>query len=58
MTNNVGENSILYETSQEIWDATRETYSNIEDTAEAFQIKGSCMISVKETYLSLNISIV
>ena len=40
MTNDVGENFILYETTQEIWDAEREMFSDKEDTTEAFEIEG------------------
>ena len=40
MTNEVGENFILYETAQEIWIAAKETYSNTKDAAEAFEIEG------------------
>ncbi|KAG8374687.1 hypothetical protein BUALT_Bualt10G0021800 [Buddleja alternifolia] len=40
MTNEVGDNFILYETVKEIWDAARETYSDTKDTAEAFEIEG------------------
>ncbi|GAV74420.1 UBN2_3 domain-containing protein, partial [Cephalotus follicularis] len=40
MTNDVGENFILHETTQEIWEAARKTYSDTEDTTEAFEIEG------------------
>lgn len=40
MTNDVGENFILYERTQEIFDAARESYSDKEDTTEAFKIEG------------------
>lgn len=39
MTNEVGDNFILYETAQQIWEAAKETYSDTEDTAEAFEIE-------------------
>lgn len=40
MTNEVGENFILYETAQEIWDAECEMFLHKEDTVEAFEIEG------------------
>ena len=40
MNNDIGENFILYEMTQEIWEATKETYFNTKDTTETFEIKG------------------
>ena len=40
MTYEVGEDFILYETTQEIQAAAKETYSDTKDTAEAFEIEG------------------
>ena len=40
MNNDIGENFILNETTQEIWEATRETHFNIEDIVEAFEKEG------------------
>ena len=40
MTNEVGENFILYEMAQKIWTAAQETYFDTEDAAEAFKIEG------------------
>lgn len=39
ITNEVGENFILYETTQEIWTATKETYSDMEDAVKTFEIE-------------------
>ena len=36
MTNEIGENFLLYGTTKEIWDATKETYSGFERTSELF----------------------
>ena len=41
MNNNIGENFLLYETANEIWDAARETYSDNENTTELFEIEGT-----------------
>jgi hypothetical protein len=38
VTNEIGENFLLYETAKEIWDAARETYSSSENTSELFEI--------------------
>jgi hypothetical protein len=38
ITNEIGENFLLYETAEEIWDAARETYSSSENTSELFEI--------------------
>ena len=40
MNNDIGENFILYEMTQEIWEVTKETYFNTKDTTETFEIKG------------------
>ena len=37
MTNEIGENFLLYSTAKEIWDAARETYSSSENTTELFE---------------------
>ncbi|KAG4122408.1 hypothetical protein ERO13_D11G265450v2 [Gossypium hirsutum] len=39
MTTEIGENFLLYKTTKEIWDATRETYSSSENTSELFEIE-------------------
>ncbi|KAL6311476.1 hypothetical protein AAG906_012064 [Vitis piasezkii] len=39
MTNDIGENFMYYGTAKEIWDAARETYSNIDNTSAIFEIK-------------------
>ncbi|KZV16011.1 hypothetical protein F511_14377 [Dorcoceras hygrometricum] len=39
MTNEIGENFLLYGTTKEIWDAAKETYSNKENTSELFEIE-------------------
>jgi hypothetical protein len=41
ITNKIGENFLLYETTKEIWDAARETYSSSENTSELFKIKAT-----------------
>lgn len=40
MTNEVGENFILYKIAQEIWDVPCEMFSDKEDKAEVFEIEG------------------
>ena len=40
MNNGIGENFMLHEIVQEIWEAARETYFNIEDTVQTFEIEG------------------
>ncbi|GAV89710.1 UBN2_3 domain-containing protein, partial [Cephalotus follicularis] len=40
MTIEMGENFMYYQTAKEIWDATRETYSNKDNTSAIFEIKG------------------
>lgn len=40
MNTDIGENFILNETTQEIWEATRETHFNTEDIVEAFEKEG------------------
>lgn len=40
MNNDVGENFLLYETTSEIWNAAKETYSHIENTDKLFEIEG------------------
>lgn len=39
MTNEIGENFLLYGIAREIWEAVRETYSNKENTSELFEIE-------------------
>lgn len=39
MTNDIGENFLLYGTTKEIWDAAKETYSNNENTLELFEVE-------------------
>ncbi|RVX20874.1 hypothetical protein CK203_002528 [Vitis vinifera] len=39
MTNDIGENFLLYGTAKEIWDAAKETYSNNENTLELFEVE-------------------
>ena len=39
MNNEIGENFMFKETIKEIWDAVRETYFDIENTTEFFEIK-------------------
>ncbi|RVW69144.1 hypothetical protein CK203_063084 [Vitis vinifera] len=39
MTNDIGENFMYYGTTKEIWDAARETYSNVDNTSAIFEIK-------------------
>ena len=41
MTNDIGENFLLYGTAKEIWDAARETYSSSENTSELFAIEAA-----------------
>ena len=40
MTNEIGEDFMFYQTAKEIWDATKESYSDKDNTSELFQIKG------------------
>ncbi|XP_040992770.1 uncharacterized protein LOC121239568 [Juglans microcarpa x Juglans regia] len=39
MTNDIGENFLLYGTAKEIWDAAKEIYSNNENTSELFEVE-------------------
>ena len=39
MTNEIGENFLLYSTAREIWDAAKEFYSSKENTLIIFEIK-------------------
>ncbi|KAG6635842.1 hypothetical protein CIPAW_11G071100 [Carya illinoinensis] len=39
MTNDIGENFLLYGTTKEIWDATKQTYSNNENMSELFEVE-------------------
>ena len=40
ITNEIGEDFTFYETAKEIWDATKTTYLNKENTSELFEVKG------------------
>ena len=40
MTKEIGEDFMYYKTTKEIWDTTRETYSDNENTSELFEVKG------------------
>ncbi|XP_052173043.1 uncharacterized protein LOC127788605 [Diospyros lotus] len=39
MNNEIGENFLLYNTTQEIWEAVKEAYSHVENTSELFEIE-------------------
>ena len=39
MNNEIGENFLLYGIAKEIWDAARDMYSSIENTAALFEIE-------------------
>ena len=39
MTNEIGENFLLYNTTHDIWDAAKEFYSSKENTSEIFEIE-------------------
>ena len=39
MTNEIGENFLLYDSAQEIWAAAREAYSHIKNTSKLFEIE-------------------
>ena len=39
MTTEIGENFLLYNFAQEIWEATKEAYSHIENTSKLFEIE-------------------
>ncbi|KAL5850211.1 hypothetical protein ACOSQ4_008224 [Xanthoceras sorbifolium] len=41
MTNEIGENFLLYETAREIWKVAKETYSSSDNTAELFGIESN-----------------
>ena len=41
MNNDIGENFLLYETAQEIWDAAKEIYSSNDNTYELFAIESN-----------------
>ncbi|RVW79568.1 hypothetical protein CK203_051705 [Vitis vinifera] len=40
ITNEIGEDFTFYETAKEIWDATKTTYLDKENTSELFEVKG------------------
>ena len=37
----IGQNFLFYDTAHEIWMATKETYSDSDNTADLFDIKGA-----------------
>ncbi|KAL3520219.1 hypothetical protein ACH5RR_018368 [Cinchona calisaya] len=39
LTNDIGENFLLYDTAQEIWEAAKELYSSKENTSEILEIE-------------------
>ncbi|KAJ1401609.1 Gag-polypeptide of LTR copia-type [Sesbania bispinosa] len=39
MTNEIGENFMYYDTAKKMWDAVKETYSNVDNTSAVFEIK-------------------
>lgn len=39
MTNEIGENFMFYDTAKDIWDAVKETYSDVDNTSAVFEIK-------------------
>nr|KYP57493.1 hypothetical protein KK1_003757 [Cajanus cajan] len=39
MTNEIGEIFMYYDTAKEMWDAVKETYSNVDNTFVVFDIK-------------------
>lgn len=39
MVNEIGEKFLFYRIANEIWDATKETYSNFENTFELFEVE-------------------
>lgn len=41
MTNEIGENFLLFGTAKEIWDAVKETYSSNENTLELFAVEST-----------------
>ncbi|KAL5752247.1 hypothetical protein ACOSQ2_022754 [Xanthoceras sorbifolium] len=41
MTNEIGENFLLYEIAREIWNAAKETYSSSDNIAELFGIESN-----------------
>ena len=40
MTNEIGEDFMLYQTAKEIWDVAKESYSDKDNTSKLFEIKG------------------
>ena len=48
MTNEIGENFLLYGTAKKIWDAARETYSSFENTQNYSRLKLYYTIYAKE----------
>ncbi|KAL5747777.1 hypothetical protein ACOSQ2_025074 [Xanthoceras sorbifolium] len=41
MNNDIGENFLLYDTAEKIWNAARETYSNSDNASELFGIEST-----------------
>ena len=39
MTNEIGENFLLYVTTKDIWDAAKETYSSFDNSSELFAVE-------------------
>lgn len=39
MTNEIGEKFIYYDTAKDMWNAVKETYSNVDNTFAIFEIK-------------------
>ncbi|RVW95345.1 hypothetical protein CK203_034218 [Vitis vinifera] len=57
MTNDIGENFMYYGTAKEIWDAARETYSNIDNTSAISKSRVFSKIFDEEIQLLPNILI-
>lgn len=45
MNNDIGQNSLLYQTVMEIWDAAKETYSDFENLEKSFEIEGQSRLA-------------
>ena len=39
MTNEIGENFLLYNTAHDIWEAAKEAYSHVKNVSELFEIE-------------------
>lgn len=58
MTNEIGENFMFYDTAKEIWDAVKETYSNVDNTSVSYlRLKAFFMTFDRENLLLLSILI-